>query len=141
MYFMITFGLPDYTSGLYSIYLPVSSLRFPEHSPLALSETFPASLLIPYFFFTALQLGFVPRTLCPDGDPIDVLVLSKFPLTPGIVAWCFAKLSGWSADDERASVWTTALRLPREPVSQNAAKNLFLTQKLAFSSPTARRCM
>jgi hypothetical protein len=82
-----------------------------------------------------------------------VLVLSKFPLTPGIVAWCerelgehehvesFAKLSGWSADDERASVWTTTLRLPCEPVSQNAAKNLFLTQKLAFSSPTARRCM
>jgi inorganic pyrophosphatase len=37
---------------------------------------------------TTLQLGFVPRTLCPDGDPIDVLVLSKFPLTPGIVAEC-----------------------------------------------------
>jgi len=32
--------------------------------------------------------GFVPRTLCPDGDPIDVLVLSKFPLTPGVVAEC-----------------------------------------------------
>lgn len=32
--------------------------------------------------------GFVPRTLCPDGDPIDVLVLSKFALTPGVVADC-----------------------------------------------------
>jgi inorganic pyrophosphatase len=27
-------------------------------------------------------------TLCPDGDPIDVLVLSKFALTPGVVADC-----------------------------------------------------
>ncbi|KAJ1484905.1 inorganic pyrophosphatase [Baffinella frigidus] len=32
--------------------------------------------------------GFVPMTLCPDGDPIDVLVLSKFALTPGVVADC-----------------------------------------------------
>uniref|UniRef100_A0A7S4U9W6 inorganic diphosphatase n=1 Tax=Guillardia theta TaxID=55529 RepID=A0A7S4U9W6_GUITH len=32
--------------------------------------------------------GFVPGTLCPDGDPIDVVVLSKFALTPGVVAQC-----------------------------------------------------
>jgi hypothetical protein len=32
--------------------------------------------------------GFVPRTLCPDGDPIDVLVLSKFALAPGVVVDC-----------------------------------------------------
>jgi inorganic pyrophosphatase len=32
--------------------------------------------------------GFVPRTLCPDGDPIDVLVLSKFPLAPGCLVDC-----------------------------------------------------
>ncbi len=32
--------------------------------------------------------GFVPRTLCPDGDPIDVLVLSKFPLAPGCLVYC-----------------------------------------------------
>jgi len=32
--------------------------------------------------------GFVPQTLCNDGDPIDVLVLSKFPLMAGCVAEC-----------------------------------------------------
>ena len=32
--------------------------------------------------------GFIPQTLCADGDPIDVLVLSKFPLMPGTVAAC-----------------------------------------------------
>jgi len=30
--------------------------------------------------------GFVPNTLCGDGDPIDVLILSNYPLTPGVVA-------------------------------------------------------
>ena len=27
--------------------------------------------------------GFIPRTLCGDGDPIDVVVLSSYPLRPG----------------------------------------------------------
>jgi inorganic pyrophosphatase len=30
--------------------------------------------------------GFVPNTLCGDGDPIDVLILSNYALTPGVVA-------------------------------------------------------
>jgi len=29
--------------------------------------------------------GFVPHTLCEDGDPIDVLVCNHRPLTPGCV--------------------------------------------------------
>ena len=28
--------------------------------------------------------GFIPRTLCGDGDPIDVIVLSSYPLRPGV---------------------------------------------------------
>ena len=28
--------------------------------------------------------GFVPNTLCGDGDPIDVLILSNYALTPGL---------------------------------------------------------
>ena len=79
--------LPDYTSGYIPSIRRCLAFIFPSTLP-QLSVKLPASLLIPYFFFTTLQLGFVPRTLCPDGDPIDVLVLSKFPLTPGIVAEC-----------------------------------------------------
>ena len=29
--------------------------------------------------------GFVPRTLSDDGDPLDILVLSKDPMVPGIL--------------------------------------------------------
>lgn len=29
--------------------------------------------------------GFVPRTLWDDGDPLDVIVLTTFPLSPGIL--------------------------------------------------------
>jgi inorganic pyrophosphatase len=29
--------------------------------------------------------GFVPRTYCPDGDPIDVLVLGQEPVAPAVL--------------------------------------------------------
>ena len=32
--------------------------------------------------------GFMPDTLAPDGDPLDVLVLSPYPLLSGCVARC-----------------------------------------------------
>ena len=32
--------------------------------------------------------GYVPHTLSEDGDPVDVLVLTPFPLLPGCVITC-----------------------------------------------------
>ncbi len=32
--------------------------------------------------------GFMPDTLAPDGDPLDVLVLSPYPLLSGCIAKC-----------------------------------------------------
>jgi inorganic pyrophosphatase len=29
--------------------------------------------------------GFIPRTFCDDGDPLDVLVLGQEPVTPGVL--------------------------------------------------------
>src|SRR6478736_3800575 len=29
--------------------------------------------------------GFIPRTYCPDGDPLDVLVLGQEPVAPGVL--------------------------------------------------------
>lgn len=32
--------------------------------------------------------GFIPNTLCDDGDPLDVLVVTPFPLIPGCLVRC-----------------------------------------------------
>ena len=32
--------------------------------------------------------GFVPQTLCDDGDPLDCLVMTRWPLIPGCVIAC-----------------------------------------------------
>jgi inorganic pyrophosphatase len=34
--------------------------------------------------------GYVPRTIADDGDPVDVLVITPFPLIPGVVVPCRA---------------------------------------------------
>ncbi len=34
--------------------------------------------------------GYVPQTLSGDGDPVDVLVLTPYPLQPGVVVPCRA---------------------------------------------------
>ncbi|NBW43954.1 MAG: inorganic diphosphatase [Betaproteobacteria bacterium] len=32
--------------------------------------------------------GYVPKTIADDGDPVDVLVITPFPLIPGVVVSC-----------------------------------------------------
>ena len=34
--------------------------------------------------------GYVPKTISGDGDPVDVLVITPFPLSPGVVVTCRA---------------------------------------------------
>ena len=50
------------------------------------------ALLVDRFMFTAMHYpcnyGFVPHTLCGDGDPADVLVVAPFGLVPGSVVRC-----------------------------------------------------
>lgn len=38
--------------------------------------------------FYPCEYGFVPHTLSEDGDPVDVLVVSPYPLIPGSVVRC-----------------------------------------------------
>jgi inorganic pyrophosphatase len=38
--------------------------------------------------FYPMNYGFVPNTLHADGDPTDVLVMTEFPLQPGVVIRC-----------------------------------------------------
>jgi inorganic pyrophosphatase len=32
--------------------------------------------------------GFIPHTLSEDGDPVDVLVVAPYPMSPGVVVRC-----------------------------------------------------
>jgi inorganic pyrophosphatase len=52
------------------------------------------ALFVDRFMTTAMHYpcnyGYVPRTLSDDGDPVDVLVLSPFPVVPGAVIRCRA---------------------------------------------------
>lgn len=50
------------------------------------------AIFVDRFMGTAMHYpcnyGYVPRTLAADGDPVDVLVITPFPLIPGVVVRC-----------------------------------------------------
>lgn len=49
----------------------------PDQKIFCLKNILPAGMSFPYDF------GFIPQTLAPDGDPIDVLLLMDEPAFPG----------------------------------------------------------
>ena len=50
------------------------------------------ALFVDRFLYTPMRYpgnyGFIPHTLCGDGDPLDALVLNSRPLVPGAVVRC-----------------------------------------------------
>src|SRR5690349_7779251 len=52
------------------------------------------AIFVDRFMSTAMHYpcnyGYVPQTLSDDGDPVDVLVITPFPLYPGVVVRCRA---------------------------------------------------
>ncbi len=50
------------------------------------------AIFVDRFLFTAMHYpfnyGFIPQTLADDGDPVDVLVVSRYPVAPGSVIRC-----------------------------------------------------
>lgn len=50
------------------------------------------ALFVDRFMTTAMyypcNYGYIPQTLAGDGDPVDVLVITPFPLSPGVVVTC-----------------------------------------------------
>jgi inorganic pyrophosphatase len=52
------------------------------------------AIFVDRFLGTAMHYptnyGYVPQTLSGDGDPVDVLVMTPFPLPPGVVVPCRA---------------------------------------------------
>src|SRR5215469_15762937 len=51
----------------------------PDQRVFALRKVLPAGMTFPYDF------GFLPKTIAPDGDPFDVLLLMDEPAYPGVV--------------------------------------------------------
>ena len=52
------------------------------------------AIFVDRFMTTAMyyptNYGYVPQTLSGDGDPVDVLVVTPYPLHPGVVVTCRA---------------------------------------------------
>ena len=61
------------------------------------------ALFVDRFMTTAMHYpcnyGYVPQTLADDGDPVDVLVITPYALTPGVVVTC-RPLGVLKMDDE-----------------------------------------
>jgi len=58
--------------------------------------------------------GYVPRTLCGDGDPVDVLVILPLPLIPGAAIRC--RPVGMLQMTDEAGTDTKILAVPVEKV-------------------------
>ncbi len=52
------------------------------------------ALFVDRFMMTSMHYpcnyGYIPHTIADDGDPVDVLVITPFPLIPGVVVRCRA---------------------------------------------------
>ena len=65
--------------------------------------------------FYPCEYGFVPHTLSEDGDPVDVLVFSPYPLLPGSVVRC--RPVGMLAMTDESGKDTKILAVPHSKVT------------------------
>ena len=76
------------------------------------------AVFVDRFMSTAMHYpcnyGYIPQTLSEDGDPVDVLVFTPFPLQPGVVVTCRA--IGVLKMEDEAGVDAKLLALPTEKI-------------------------
>jgi inorganic pyrophosphatase len=76
------------------------------------------AVFVDRFMSTAMHYpanyGYVPQTLSGDGDPVDVLVLTPFPLQAGVVVPC--RPLGILKMEDEAGVDGKVLALPTEKI-------------------------
>ena len=69
------------------------------HEVLMLDRILHSSVVYPENY------GFIPQTLCEDGDPLDVLVLSNQKLQPGTIVYvrpiCYMNMKDEKGKDEK----------------------------------------
>jgi inorganic pyrophosphatase len=80
-------------------------------------------MMVDRFMFTAMSYpfnyGFIPHTLADDGDPMDVLVLSSMPVSPGCVI--AARPIGLLEMDDEAGQDTKILAVPTKKIDGDYA--------------------
>jgi len=69
----------------------------PKQGIFALKKVLPAGMVFPYDF------GFLPQTIAPDDDPIDVLLLMDEPAFPGCAVW--SRLIGVIEGEQTCAPW------------------------------------
>lgn len=78
-------NLPDEINVIIEIPMDNDPVKYEfdkESGAIFVDRFIPVSMRYP------CNYGFVPHTLSGDGDPIDVLVLSAYPVIPGCVIKC-----------------------------------------------------
>src|SRR3954453_13554520 len=77
--------LPDDVSVWFPAYIEIpkgSKVKYELDKPTGL-------LIVSRVLYSAVHYpanyGFVPRTYCDDGDPLDVLVIGQEPVVPGVL--------------------------------------------------------
>ena len=78
------------------------------------------ALLVDRFMATPMfypaNYGYIPQTLADDGDPLDILVVTPYPVVPGAVIRCrpvgMLNMSDESGRDEKL------IAVPHEKTSQ-----------------------
>ena len=82
------------------------------------------AIFVDRFMTTAMHYptnyGYVPQTLSGDGDPVDVLVMTPFPLPPGVVVPCRAL--GILMMEDEAGVDGKVLAVPTAKILAQYAK-------------------
>lgn len=75
-------------------------------------------ILVDRFLHTAMKFptnyGFVPNTQADDGDPLDVMVLSEYPVAPGTVLP--SVVIGMLEMEDEAGIDTKILAVPTEKI-------------------------
>lgn len=103
------YDFPINTTIKYPYLLPVfieiskgSNIKYEwdnENNVLMLDRILHSSVVYPENY------GFIPQTLCDDGDPLDVLILSNHSLQPGSIAYvrpiCYMNMRDEKGNDEK----------------------------------------
>ena len=94
-------------------------IEIPQGSPIKYElDKESGVIMVDRFAFTSMvypfNYGFIPNTYAEDGDPVDVLVISTYPVYPGVVIPC--RPIGMLEMEDEAGIDTKILAVPTTKV-------------------------